>query len=277
MYGYIYKTTNLINGKIYVGKKKSSVFLGETYLGSGKYLNNAVNKYGKDNFKVELIEWCNTLDEQNIKEKYWIQKFLEFGYSMYNISKGGDGGNTFWKANSTDVSMRLNKLKNNSHFVNCSPEILSISHKKGWETRRANGNDKFTEEQKFRMSIAHKGKKLSKNVIKKIVEARKGYTHSEETRKKIAIANTGKKLTEEVKLHISQAKKGKGCGIDNSFYGKKHSDETKQLIGSYNKKRFENKLWINNGEINKRVNKSDLSLYLTQGYILGRMKLCRKP
>ena len=38
MYGYIYKTTNLVNGKIYIGQKKSDVFLGDKYLGSGKKL-----------------------------------------------------------------------------------------------------------------------------------------------------------------------------------------------------------------------------------------------
>lgn len=38
MYGYIYKTTNLINGKIYIGQKKSEKFLGINYLGSGKRL-----------------------------------------------------------------------------------------------------------------------------------------------------------------------------------------------------------------------------------------------
>ena len=70
MYGYIYKTTNLINGKIYVGQKMSTVFLKEEYLGSGRYLNNAINKYGRENFKVELIEWCENSEILNEREKY---------------------------------------------------------------------------------------------------------------------------------------------------------------------------------------------------------------
>ena len=42
MYGYIYKTTNTVNNKIYIGQKKSEIFLKESYLGSGKYLKNAI-------------------------------------------------------------------------------------------------------------------------------------------------------------------------------------------------------------------------------------------
>ena len=45
MYGYIYKTINLVNDKIYIGQKHSSKFLGEKYLGSGKSLKGAIIKY----------------------------------------------------------------------------------------------------------------------------------------------------------------------------------------------------------------------------------------
>lgn len=54
MYGYIYKTTNLINGKIYVGQHKGKFDRG--YVGSGKILKLALTKYGKQNFLTELID-----------------------------------------------------------------------------------------------------------------------------------------------------------------------------------------------------------------------------
>ena len=53
-YGYIYKTTNLINGKIYIGQHKSNLFDSQ-YKGSGVILRKAFAKYGKENFKVEII------------------------------------------------------------------------------------------------------------------------------------------------------------------------------------------------------------------------------
>lgn len=49
MYGYVYKTTNLINGRIYIGQHKSNG-LDEQYIGSGKILGIALKKYGRRNF-----------------------------------------------------------------------------------------------------------------------------------------------------------------------------------------------------------------------------------
>ncbi len=94
MYGYVYKTTNLLNDKIYVGQKKSDVFLHEEYLGSGKILQAALLKYGRENFTVELLEECSTPEELNKREIYWIDKLDSTNSSIgYNISPGGTGGN----------------------------------------------------------------------------------------------------------------------------------------------------------------------------------------
>lgn len=70
MFGYIYKTTNLVNGKIYIGQKKSDRFLGNKYLGSGKILCSAINKYGADNFIVEMLEECMDVYTLNDREMY---------------------------------------------------------------------------------------------------------------------------------------------------------------------------------------------------------------
>ena len=55
MYGYIYETTNLINGKKYIGKHKSNKF-DTWYLGSGIVLKKAIKKYGRENFQTIIIE-----------------------------------------------------------------------------------------------------------------------------------------------------------------------------------------------------------------------------
>lgn len=90
MYGYIYKTTNLSNGKIYIGQKKSTEFLGKSYLGSGVAFLQAVEKYGKDSFSVEFIESCESLEELNEREIYWISKYHATDPAIgYNISTGG--------------------------------------------------------------------------------------------------------------------------------------------------------------------------------------------
>ena len=66
MYGYIYKTTDKINNRIYIGQKHSAIFLGYKYLGSGLIIRNIVNKCLVDNtsledrFDIELIDTAET-------------------------------------------------------------------------------------------------------------------------------------------------------------------------------------------------------------------------
>ena len=95
MYGYIYKTTNLLNNKIYVGKHKCEIFIGNKYLGSGKHIRAAIIKYGKENFIVELLEECYSKEDLNKKEQYWIKSLDARNINIgYNISIGGDGEGT---------------------------------------------------------------------------------------------------------------------------------------------------------------------------------------
>ena len=95
MYGYIYKTVNLQNNKIYVGQKKSDTFLHEKYLGSGVRLHSAIEHYGKECFQVILIDTAFSKEDLDNKEIFWIN-FLDATdpYVGYNLSKGGDGNNT---------------------------------------------------------------------------------------------------------------------------------------------------------------------------------------
>lgn len=86
----IYKTTNLLTGKFYIGKDEKN---NPKYLGSGVYLKRAIKKYGKSNFKKEILEKCKTIDELNESEKYWIKK-SNAKILGYNIADGGDGGKT---------------------------------------------------------------------------------------------------------------------------------------------------------------------------------------
>ena len=88
MYGYIYITTNNINGKKYIGQHKG-VF-NPNYLGSGKLLKRAVKKYGKENFSVLVLQYANNLDELNELEIKYIAELKESGQANYNLAKGGN-------------------------------------------------------------------------------------------------------------------------------------------------------------------------------------------
>ena len=88
-YNYIYKITNQINGKIYIGKH-STDNLDDGYMGSGILIRKAEKKYGKENFTKEYLAFCDTEEKLNWFEKFYIKKFnaREVGY---NLSEGGDG------------------------------------------------------------------------------------------------------------------------------------------------------------------------------------------
>ena len=192
---------------------------------------------------------------------------------MYNIAKGGDGGDTYYKLSKTDRAIMLKRKSEATRFSQIIyKENYANGHKKAWETRRKNGNDQMSLEQRIKLSEAHKGYKRSKEFIQKGIESRKGYKHSEETKHKISNSNKGKKRSVETCLKLSQSLKGKQCGELNGFYGKTHTEKTKKLIGSYSKERFANRVWINNGEINKRVLIAELEKYKELGFKEGRIK-----
>lgn len=86
----IYKTTNLINGKFYIGKDKHN---NPKYFGSGKILKQALKKYGVENFTKEIIEECDDEKFWLEREMYWIQ-FYDSINNGYNIALGGNGGDT---------------------------------------------------------------------------------------------------------------------------------------------------------------------------------------
>lgn len=94
----IYIVTNLITGKQYVGQTKRSIeFRLSEHIATAKlnkYNNrfyNAINKYGEDNFKIELLEDnIATLEEANERERFWINYYDTYN-NGYNSTIGGDG------------------------------------------------------------------------------------------------------------------------------------------------------------------------------------------
>ncbi len=93
--GFIYKITNTENDKIYIGKTTKSIEERFTkHLYASQYYHKtklyaAINKYGIDKFKIELLEECND-DELSHKEIFWISELDTF-VNGYNMTLGGDG------------------------------------------------------------------------------------------------------------------------------------------------------------------------------------------
>ena len=90
MYHFIYKTTNLINGKIYVGAHSTND-VNDSYLGSGALLHKAVKKYGRKNFQREIIQFCESLDELYQLEGEIVNEEFIARDDVYNVTLGGGG------------------------------------------------------------------------------------------------------------------------------------------------------------------------------------------
>lgn len=184
MYGYIYLTINKVNHKTYVGQKKlkNKNWDKDNYLGSGVILKKAIKKYGKENFEKFLIQFCETKEELDKQEVFWIAEYRKRGLAQYNVADGGDGvkGIPAW-----------NK-----------------GIKPSEETRK-----KLSEAMK--VHAYNKGRHLSEETKKKISEAHKGKHYSEETKRKMSESHKGKNIwmkgrhfSEETKKKMSEAHKG---------------------------------------------------------------------
>lgn len=235
MYGYIYKTTNSLNNKIYVGQKKSNVFLGERYLGSGKKLKSYVELLGKENFTVELIDVADSKEELDTKEIYWISKLDAMNPEVgYNIASGGAFGDSGYHQG------MLGKHQSDKQKLAASQ----------------NGSYVRTQEWKLKKSISMLGNNNGHGNAG-CEGAFKGKKHSIDTKLKIssavskAITEWHNNLPDDKKQlrgqHISKSKKGTICVTDGNknYYIKpedwdKYSDKYFRMSLSKYKKLMDN-------------------------------------
>lgn len=91
----IYKTTNKINNMIYVGCHITEN-INDDYLGSGRYLKRAIEKYGKENFEREILFECQNETEMYLKEKEIIDEIFVARLDTYNLTLGGESGGFYY-------------------------------------------------------------------------------------------------------------------------------------------------------------------------------------
>jgi len=110
----IYKTTNKINGKIYVGQDQKN---NPKYLGSGFILKKALKKYGRDNFIKETLEVCSSKLQLDEREKYWIAFLHATDKSIgYNVATGGGGGNRLGAELKMSTREKISINKTGTHW-----------------------------------------------------------------------------------------------------------------------------------------------------------------
>ena len=192
---YIYKITNLCNGKIYIGMH-STKSLDDGYMGSGKLLKAAIKKYGKENFRKEILETFDNEEDMISKEKELVTDEFVLDETNYNIMPGGKFG-----------SLERNNLsfKGKQHSENTIEKI-----------RNASIGRKHSEDTK---------KKISENNFSKTDPARQkehakkagSYARSEEHKRKISEAIKNKIQSGNYKPGRKKSVGGKSIGADTTL------------------------------------------------------------
>lgn len=180
----IYKTTNLINGKIYIGKDLHN---NNNYLGSGIKLVRAIKKYGKESFKKEILEVCDAVNSWHECEVYWISRYNATNPLIgYNIAEGGNGGNTRAGYSQKDMEEYCKNLsdgvknsKQYQNFVNSRRGIARPEHSIKMKELYATGKilppnlgKMVSEETRYKISKSNKGKLVSNDTKNKIAKTK---------------------------------------------------------------------------------------------------------
>lgn len=173
----IYKYENKINHKKYIGQTKNFTrrqyeHLRSSILGYDNFtFHKAIKKYGIENFDVEIVCYCNSKEELNEKEIYYIDYYKSFiSDGGYNLTRGGDGLIGFIQSN-------LQRKKTSERLMGNKYSVGYIA----------------TIEQRRKISEAHKGKK----------KPQCGWVHTEEQKKQMSIKMKERGFTKEHREKIN--------------------------------------------------------------------------
>lgn len=262
VYGYVYKITNKLNGKCYIGQRKSQK-VDEHYWGSGNLIQAATKKYGVENFDRVILEWCNSKEELNQSEIKWISEY-DSVRTGYNLSPGGNGG-YLGEVASRKVSEGLKRYYSDPE--NRRKHSESLKGMSNGQRGRTKDTHSYIRDQANRLHQRYvqgelvppmQGKKHSiatKQIMSecKIGEQNPFYGkhHSQKSKDSMSQKLKGRLVTEDQRKKISIANSGERNGM----YGKTPANA--------------GKISITNGITNKYIHMNELSNYTQQGWWKG--------
>ena len=124
-YGFVYLTTNLVNGKIYIGQHEMKGN-NARYLGSGTYFLQALKKYGRNNFKRKILRVCFSQHELSVWEHVYIMKYKSYVKEIgYNISRGDVNTSNHNPAKLPEVRRKISNSMIGQHMSDSVKEQVS--------------------------------------------------------------------------------------------------------------------------------------------------------
>ena len=265
-YGYIYLTHCSKTDKYYIGQHKWDIekhklnnrypilekhfkaskgfdmfAIDSNYLGSGKLLNKDIEKYGRKYFYIaDILAIGKNKEELDELERYYIDDYYFMGFDLYNLSKGGNGGNV------------IKNLLPNAHKAFCDKQreltmkgitpLLKYCSKPG----KLNGmyGKHHSEESKLKNRISHLSKKASKETRLKMAKSHNPNNKPPNPKGKI-------------KMFINDS--SKWINLDEQIYY--------ENLGYSRHSKL-----VNNGVVMKRISIKSLDNFLSNGWVLGKIK-----
>ena len=179
MYYTIYKVTNQISGKFYIGAHKTKD-LNDGYMGSGKYLKHAIEKHGAENFTKEILYVFDNPNEMYTKEAEIVNEDFLAEENTYNLKVGGFGGFDYINANVTDEQKKRRAILGRQ----AANETLKTKYGENWSVILS---------KLARAAVSPEKHKLACSDRAGARNGMFGKVHSDEAKEKMRQAHTGEK------------------------------------------------------------------------------------
>jgi group I intron endonuclease len=211
---YNYVTTNIVNNKKYVGMH-SAVNVNNYYLGSGVLLKKAIKKYGKENFKKDILCICESKEIAHENEKKYIEQYNSTQPNGYNIHPNGGLGLNDYHTDESLEKMSINRSGKPAWNKGIKHTDVAIQKMIAAKAKyKGKSGHKHTEE--FKRDVA---KRNSERIITDVTREKRrqnmlGRKSSEATKEKMQKSHIGlntwskgRKLTEEQRVHRNEVRK----------------------------------------------------------------------
>jgi group I intron endonuclease len=141
----VYQTTNLVNGKIYIGKHQT-INPNDSYLGSGRAIAKALKIHGRSNFKKDVLFDFDDEASMNLKEAELVTEEFVSRRDTYNLGVGGEGGAHF---------------KGKKHSIETKAKLALLWRPASAATRAILSTKRHTQETKDKIALAASKRRLS--------------------------------------------------------------------------------------------------------------------